>query len=76
MTCTAPPLERPCQCALPPFCLHWVRSFSPGFALTAGLQGVAYEKLLKGPTSPPPNGEIMWNVSILGALLLSLVHCF
>lgn len=31
------------------------------------VQGVAYEKLLKGPTSPPPNGEIMWNVSILGA---------
>ena len=29
-------------------------------------QGVAYEKLLKGETPPPPNGEIMWNVSLLG----------
>lgn len=35
-------------------------------ALLYSLLGVAYERLLKGEERPPPNAEIMWNVSILG----------
>ena len=35
-------------------------------AFLYSLLGVAYEKLLKGTGTPPPNAEIMWNVSILG----------
>ncbi|PSC69568.1 transporter permease [Micractinium conductrix] len=40
-------------------------------AFLYSLLGVAYEKLLKGTGTPPPNAEIMWNVSILGFLASS-----
>lgn len=53
-----------CSVAHPKLSHSFAQSHPP-----LGLQGVAYEKLLKGAHPPPPNGEIMWSISILGKLV-------